>query len=325
MGSQGPRISRFSARTRLSQSPGIGLFGALALLLLLSTLPPATLGFVGALSGAVRVVLLPEQAAINWALRGLSKAGRGPAESDELARARKEAAVYKDRFYHEAEDNERLRGRIAQLERSIALEPRAAVTPRTVPVIGLQAEGNFRFLTLKAGRGEGIEPGQSVATIRGVVLIGRIVDADAFSCKVLPLNDRNAAAFTAAIIPAETTPDGEIGIDVFESAITCNLAPTGDGLLAGDVRVLRQSEVAANAKPAPPPAEGMIVRLRDERWPRLAQMLIVGRVIRVENKEVNRPRIVVRPLDDGTREPDEVPALDTLAEVIVRSPTKEGP
>ncbi len=279
-------------------------------------LPAGALGFVNAISSVVLFLLQPEQAAINYALGGLSRASRPDRENAEVKKSQEEAEVYKTRYFEQIADNERLRERIEQLEHTIALDPRAAVRPLVASAIGEQAEGNFKFLSLKAGSSQGIEPGQSVATLRGVYLIGRVVNVDAFSCRVLPITDKNAVGFRAIIIPTEAGEPHELPSDPLEGSIACNLAPTGDGLLAGDVIVEKLSErwsKGDSSKPRPQPAVDMVVRLNDDTWPRTAQMLVVGRIVKVQEKEIGRPRVIVQPMYKTLRE---------ISEAIIRSPGK---
>lgn len=86
---------------------------------------------------------------------------------------------------------------------------------------------------------------------------------------------------------------------------TCILRPNGDGTLSGEISPPedgRAEEIQV----------GQTVRLFDDQWPRHAQMLVIGEIIRVESSAAQplRRQITVQPRVNPRR----------AGEVIVRLP-----
>jgi len=82
-------------------------------------------------------------------------------------------------------------------------------------------------------------------------------------------------------------------------SLACLLRPAGDGTLRGDVE---------DPGDGPSPIDvGVSVRLRDDQWPESAQMLMIGRVVKVERSpdQPLRKVVIVRP-DRDLRQANEV-------------------
>jgi len=322
-----------SSRPGGGLSPRRVLTLAVGGLLILSVLPAWMLAPIGGLSRVAGFALEPEQAAINWLLRGLRTASGGERESEELRKAHEEAELFKGKYYTELTDNARLRERISQIEGTLALTPGLNIEAKTASVIGL-SDGNSRLVSIKAGRDVGVTAVTSVATVRGTQLLGRVVDVDALSCRVLLIDDQSTPAFDALLMaPISATGEQAASgtapsapFDALEEGIACNLKPIGNGLLAGNVKIIRPSERVAGGggtgggtggsgrapkAAAPQPKEQMVVRLRDDRWPALAQMLVVGVVERIEYRDLGHVYVIVRPAYGDLR---------ALGEVVLRLP-----
>ena len=89
-----------------------------------------------------------------------------------------------------------------------------------------------------------------------------------------------------------------------DRTLACLLRPSGDGTLRGDVE---------DPGDGPAPVDvGVAVRLRDDLWPESAQMLMIGRVVRVDRSpdQPLRKIVIVRPERD----------LRQASEVVIRVP-----
>lgn len=186
--------------------------------------------------------------------------------------------------------------RITQLQRQVRdLQSGVPVAPGTrvrqvwAPVTSRSSNLADGTIRVGAGRAERVAPGVSVATARGVHLVGRVISVRTHTSWVLPFNHERAGPIEGVVMTGAT----------FAESFGCLLRGRGDGLLAGDM--------VADAVGVEP---GLLVRLRDEAWPAIAQMLVLGRVVEVHRKENGRLRIVVKPELNPER----------LSEVVIRVP-----
>jgi hypothetical protein len=115
---------------------------------------------------------------------------------------------------------------------------------------------------------------------------------------VRPITDSAAGGLMALVMTS----------DDLDSGVQCRLEPTGGGLLRGPVSWVdntdRQTPVEITV--------GMVVRLRDDTWPRSAQMLVLGTVTALDPApdEPTRTIVTVTPT---------VP-LQRVSEVVLRVP-----
>jgi len=189
-------------------------------------------------------------------------------------------------------------GRIAELERLLrdlqsgaALASNLDVIQIAAPVVGSASDLTDGLLRVRGGADRGVVERSTVATTRGVHLVGRVVDVSHAMCSVLPITSDRAGLIDAVVL----TSDG-LG------PWACQLAPTGDGTLAGDMVAEAQGLIV-----------GQVVTVRDRTWPIGAQGLIIGRITSIETKANQRLRIVVTPDQPAT----------TVGEVILRCPRVE--
>ncbi|MCC5823155.1 MAG: hypothetical protein LAT64_09870 [Phycisphaerales bacterium] len=183
---------------------------------------------------------------------------------------------------------------VEQLSRGTLLHPDVEVSQLPRSVVGEAGE----MLVVRTGTHEGVYRG-AVVTAQSVHLVGRVADADTRTSRVLPITARGSMRLLGVVVV-----DDETG-----RRASCVLEPVGDGTLVGEV--------------SPPPdgrAEeiqiGQTVRLFDEQWPRHAQMLVIGEVVRVEPSadQPLRRRITVQPRINPRR----------AGEVIIRLPIGGG-
>jgi hypothetical protein len=141
---------------------------------------------------------------------------------------------------------------------------------------------------------EGVHRG-AVITAQSVQLIGRVSEASELTVLVHPITARGGQTLMGVVILDEQTG----------RRATCILRPNGDGTLSGEISPPedgRAEEIQV----------GQTVRLFDDQWPRHAQMLVIGEIIRVESSAAQplRRQITVQPRVNPRR----------AGEVIVRLP-----
>jgi hypothetical protein len=186
-------------------------------------------------------------------------------------------------------------GRIVDLERLLrdlqsgaALASNLDIVQIAAPVVGGPSDLTDGLLRVRAGEDRGVVERSTVATTRGVHLVGRVIEVSRGMCTVMPVTTRRAGLLDAVAL----TSDG-LG------PWACQLSPTGDGTLTGEMVAEAQGLML-----------GQVVSLRDRAWPSGAQGLIIGRISEIETKANQRLRITVTP---------DQPA-QSIGEVILRSP-----
>ncbi len=293
-----------------------GLTFAVLAMVVLAFAPPRLAGWVSAFSNPVRTVLAPLARPFEFLL-GLRLSDRqlSPNESETLSLMRQERDGYLREVNQLRSENDELRRVIAELQQGLDLNPNIPVRQFQAPVIGSSMELSSRVLTVRAGVREGVEPSASVAVIRGVHLVGRVVGQPASRfCSVLPFTDRSAGPIQGVVM---------LGATQFGPA--CFLQPAGDGTMVGRLRTepiqLPTGAASAALDPAAGDATGgvrpgMVVRLADEAWPQSAQMLEIGIVERVETppEDIRIRSVIVRPKF----------RIDRVSEVTLRVPAPSG-
>ncbi len=142
----------------------------------------------------------------------------------------------------------------------------------------------------------------TVATAPGLQLVGRVIGVTGRTATIRPITDRAAGSLRAMVM-----------LDEGSNGLLTNLSPIMDGTLQGDVEDRRTPD----GKPIEPQV-GQLVRLADPRWPKNADMLLVGKVEQVLPSPAQplRRMVVVRPTIDR---------LDRLSEVVLRvTPQADG-
>lgn len=214
-----------------------------------------------------------------------------PAESRRndpaLAQAEKEREEFRTLWLREQEESGRLRRIIEELQQGAAHYD-LPVRRLHRPIIGSSSDGTGGMLQVRTGTADGVEK-NAVATTAGVQLVGRVVEAGPRTSWLRLINDQRAKERIKGVVILE---DGSRGG-------TCVLNPIRDGLLQGPVESRRE---------VPVPEVGQVVRLDDEEWPRHSQMMVIGRIERVERASHGWFYIVVKPTVE----------LDRVSEVVMR-------
>ncbi|MGD9690857.1 MAG: hypothetical protein AB7K52_15055 [Phycisphaerales bacterium] len=286
--------------------------GFVVVALLLSTLlPPGALRWTGWLAQLVERLVIPVQAPVEAVMRRIT-ARRSGDESDSpaLDEARDQAELFRTLYRQAQEDVARLRNTIDDLTAGRVIQPGMGVVQIPAPVIGSSGGTGSKILKVRAGSDLGVAAGD-VVTFRGIHIVGRVMSqVDAKFCWVQALTDRASGGANLegrGRITGHVFLDGadpRRPVDPSAQRVTCLLAPTSDGRLSGDAQyVVPTADRAAPAIPI-----GSVVRLVDDRWPATAQMLVLGRVVRVDPKPNQRLVVTVEPQYD----------LAALREVIVR-------
>ena len=292
-------------------NPRSGLTAATIALIILAFAPPRMAGWVGAFSTPVRTILAPLSRPFEFLLSlRLSDRQLTPNESEEVSLIRQERDAYLREVNQLRAENDELRRVIVDLDAGRSLNPFISVRQFQAPVIGSSIDAASRVMVVRAGSKDQVEPNASVAVIRGVHLVGRVVGTDLLTCRVQPFTDRSAGSIEGVVMlgPAQFGP-------------ACYLQPQGDGTLAGRLRTeaitLPGGATSATVDPAvgDPAAAvkpGMIVRLADSAWPQSAQMLELGIVERVEQppEDIRIRTVIVRPRF----------RIDRVSEVTLRVP-----
>ncbi len=278
---------------------------AVVILLLLTLLPTRSVRFVGWLQRPVRVVVFPVSGPLR-ALSGYILPAGGPAPGDaDLREYQLEVERLNTELLRKDAEIDRLQAIIAELQGGRSLPLASRYDPYRAPVVGVSSD--LRVLQVRAGRNQGVHQG-AVATHGVLQLLGRVEEAAATVSRVRPITDRAAGKIGGVVM---ATPDGSRTLDTL-------LTPTENGALVG--------EVAHGGDPNQGEIEvrpGMIVRLRDENWPRGLWMLRIGVVTEVTTAPDSalRRRIVVRPGEDLNRPV----SLRDVSEVILWTPRQDQP
>jgi hypothetical protein len=273
--------------TRGPVHPRAWLAGTAMLLLCISLLPASYGVWVNGIGGLATRLIAPASHPITMLARLVVPAQRARNDDPQMVALELSLEEFRTLWYREQEENARLRRIIAEFERG-ATHPDLQLHQLLRPVIGGSSEGTGGVLVIRSGTGEGVEP-NAVATTAGVQLVGRVVDADSRLSRVRLINNQRVREKIRGVVMTESGERGAI----------CLLTPLakGDGVLQG--------QVETSGTPA---AVGQLVRLDDEEWPRHSQMLIIGRIERVEQGKHGWQFIWVRPTVD----------LERVKEVVLR-------
>ena len=268
---------------------------AVGLLAVASLLPQKWLGWARWFSEQAFVVAAPVAHPITRGVDLIAPASRPSPERTERERTlRDELERARVRMLQSDRRIAELESLVEQLSRGTLLHPEVEVSQLPRSVVGEAGE----MLVVRTGTREGVYRG-AVVTAQSVHLVGRVADADARTSRVLPITARGSMRILGVVVVDDDTG----------RQASCVLEPVGDGTLVGEV--------------SPPPdgraeeiQKGQTVRLFDEQWPRHAQMLVIGEVVRVEPslEQPLRRRITVQPRVNPRR----------AGEVIIRLPIAGG-
>lgn len=289
-------VARHGPRPGSGSPAGLALPAAAALLVILALLPAGWLGWAGWFGDLTGTLITPISHPVASAA-GLLRPTRSRVEERNAEVLYEELQREQTARLQAEERADRLAQQLAELSRGGAVNPDVEV--RQTPA---SAAGNTNgMLVVRAARSRGIAVG-AVATAAGVQLVGTVEDVNHATglCRILPITNRAVRPLTALVMLDDAASDSR----------ACLLTPQGDGTLRGDL------EAAGPDAQGTAVAIGQTVRLRDEAWPEHAQMLVLGRIERIEPRPEAplRSVITVRPTVDPLQ----------AAEVVIRSPITAG-
>lgn len=282
--------------TRVAQqqsSRRASLTAAVALLLVLSVLPPSWGAWLSPLGDVARVLIAPIQQPVYRLARWLVPARGARPEDAELTALRQERDRFQALWLREQQRAADLERRMVELQRGVAL---TEIPVRQVPstVIGHGSEGVGGELVVRAGSGQGVEV-NNVVTAAGVQIVGRVTRVGIRQSQVRLLTDFATGQVQGRLMRGEQDRGPLVLLKPLRAG----------GVLQGQVEY-------RSGEPAVEP--GALVRLEDDTWPRSAAMLVVGVVEDVSTTVGGRAIVRVRPAVD----------LDRLSEVVVRTNPEEA-
>lgn len=266
---------------------------AVGLLLVTALLPARWLGWAGWFSAQAFVVVSPIAHPITRGVDLIIPASRTVAGTEATERERTlrdELERVRVRLLQSEQRVTEMESLVEQLSRGSLLQPDVEVSQLPRSIVSQAGE----MLVVRTGTHEGVHRG-AVITAQSVQLIGRVAEANERTVLVQPITARGSLKLLGVVILDEQSG----------RRATCVLDPAGDGTLVGEVSPPedgRAEEIMI----------GQTVRLFDEQWPRHAQMLVIGEVVRVEPSATQplRRQITVQPRVNPRRS----------GEVIVRLP-----
>ncbi len=218
-----------------------------------------------------------------------------PAASDRERTITRELDRVRTQLLQTREENNRLNDLINKFSRGAQITPNLDVRQIHRPRIsGLVGD----LIQIRADNIEGLTQG-TVVVADAVQLLGKVSRVNGRTANVLRITAKSAQPITATVLLNETG----------DERASCLLTPMGDGTLRG--------EVARSAVDESWDIQvGQEVRLLDNHWPSHAQMLLIGKIERIERNDAQplRRRIIVRPTADLRRVP----------EVFLRMPINEN-
>lgn len=203
---------------------------------------------------------------------------------------------------------------VRNLSRGLELNPNLPVRQVAAPVIGFGTDLNGGLLTVRAGKNDGVDA-NSVVVVRGVYLVGLVLRAEDRTSTVVPITEPSFST----MFKGQKKFLGAVMLDEQHAGPTWKLDSISGGRMIGRVFYDNDPEVGSTGGTSTasraPIVPDMLIRLRDPAWPVSAQMLVIGRVERVDPGSNNRPIVTVAPLQD----------LSHIGEVLIRVPDPTAP
>ncbi len=276
------------------------LSAAVAILVLLCVVPVRFLGWLEWPAHLPTTLVVPISHPLSIVGRWLAPARREQIDDAAVRALQLENERLKRLYLSQYEETKRYRELAEMLQRGRSLSTDVPVDLVAFPVVGVSSDTSSSLLTVRAGERDGVTP-NTVATVDGVQLVGKVDSVRGRTCTVRPITDPAVNRIGGRVMVTDLGPEG----------LACSLEPIGDGRLRGDLEYLAPTP----DRPAVPEVvAGMTVRLDDPAWPAGAQMLVIGTVERVERDEAQPQRrvITVRPTAD----------LRRVSTVILRIPVE---
>lgn len=259
-----------------AKAPGKAFAMVVVLSLFAGLLPGGALRpWIGDLASLVWLPLRPG----TWVLSSIRHVLRPDADtstSRDVQLLTEERDRYRAMWHAERLRAEDLAQRLVQIDRAARLDRGGApVDPMLVTVLGGGAGPGGRFLTLSAGRTQGVSAGDPVV-VGGDQLIGRVSGEPApITCWMAPINDTSIGRLDVYVTPADRPEAAP------SEGVRAQLRPDARGLLVGEVDASGRVH------------EGDIVRLDDRQWKRSAQGMRVGTVRGVRRGDRNPLRSMI--------------------------------
>jgi hypothetical protein len=158
---------------------------------------------------------------------------------------------------------------------------------------GTRVGADLQNGTIEIARGSshGVRAGALVTARRSQQIVGIVTDAGHLTSTVRLLTD---ARFQPKLMRGVVMPEEPVTPELLATLPVVQLRPAGDGTLITDLPIASATAEALK--------EGQEIRLRDDAWPSAAQMLVLGRVERVEqtrDRDVLWRHVRVRPALDN--------------------------
>ncbi len=244
-----------------------------------------------------QVVVVPVSGPLSTVSRWLSPASKSAERSAEVQALEQQLSELRTRTLQLQRENDSLRKALGEIRVLMDLAPDSTVRQVYAPVVGAAGDAGAGLLTVKAGARHGVDA-NSIATGVGMQLVGRVTSVGDRTSTVLPITSGDEQLLAVVFVEGAGS-----------EGLACRLRPRGDGTLRGPVEDRRDVQTAGVIAPK----VGDEVRLADpERWPRVAQMVLIGRVEKIESapEQALRKIITVRPT---------IERLDRVAQVIIRT------
>jgi cell shape-determining protein MreC len=282
----------------------------LVLLAVLTFTPIKYTAWAGWFGRLTQTIVAPISHTLAAVSRWLAPATLQALDPEEILTLRQETEARKAQLNHALEENNRLHALIRELQRGNALDPNLAVHQMYAPVFGSASDLSSGLLSVRAGRQQGVNE-STVAMAMGLQLLGRVTSVGELTCTVAPITSKASGPLIAKIV-----------LDDFGAGLGCTLAAAGDGTLQGDVEDRRNPATTTAIEPS----VGQEVRLNDPSWPRSAQMLLIGKVEKVEPspKQPLRKVVTVRPIVENLDRVSEVMLRMTLADASPRNAAEQS-
>ena len=270
---------------------------AVVALMLFSFLPVRWLGWTHWFAAQVEIAIVPVTHPLTIAVDTIVPARISNPEASERERALgNEIELLRLQLLQTQRENDRLSEQIDQFGREAAMTPDLNVKQYTRPRIA-NLVGDL--LLIRTGNANGVTKG-TVAVVDAVQIVGRVSRVEKKTATVLPITAKGAQPILSKVMLDESG----------NRYARCLLRPVGDGTLRGEVP----------RTPGDPTLDvkiGQEVRLLDSLWPSNAQMLLIGKIERIERNTSQplRPKIIVRPTFKDLRR---------VPEVILRVPLTEA-
>lgn len=275
--------------------PRRALAVAIIALVILCFLPMRWIRWESSFGRLAQIMVVPVSGPLSLVSRWASPATKKNAPPEQIAALEQELAALKAQVLVERAENGELRKALAEIRVLVEVSPDASVKQVYAPVVGAAGDLATGLLTVRAGSRHGITT-SSVATGRGMQLIGRVTSVGSRTSTVLPITGADEKILGVVMVSDSV-------------ALPCSLRPTGEGTFRGPVEDRRDPQSAAPIEPK----LGDEVRLSDtDRWPRCAQMLMIGKVEKIQPapEQPLRKIITVRPI---------VERIDRVGQVIIRT------